>query len=271
MNALLDSICKAGLNRARIHDALADIEEYDGVTGHMVFDPNQKNVAPMFLGTVHNGAITYRVATMDKPPAAGPVSPSASQTLPATPSSPAAPQVPYARVGEDGVDYTGPHRADVPAGPVRVVLFGPRAEDVAQSAEVQAALAAGLARGREWKLLPVASDQNWGAASTQLVHALMDEHALAMVALDRDASHLAEQLALKTFVPVVALSSDKTLTSTNVPWIFRLPPETTPAAALRLLEAAAVRGGANPERLRNVLASGDLVSGVSFLPTGEPR
>jgi len=26
MNALLDSICKAGLNRARIHDALADID-----------------------------------------------------------------------------------------------------------------------------------------------------------------------------------------------------------------------------------------------------
>ena len=71
MNALLDSICKAGLNRARIHDALANIEEYDGVTGHMVFDPNQKNVAPMYLGTVHNGAITYRVATMEKPPAVG--------------------------------------------------------------------------------------------------------------------------------------------------------------------------------------------------------
>ena len=62
MNALLDSICKAGLNRARIHDALAKIEQYDGVTGHMVFDPNQKNVAPMYLGTVHDGAITYRVA-----------------------------------------------------------------------------------------------------------------------------------------------------------------------------------------------------------------
>ena len=65
MNALLDSICKAGLNRARIHDALADIEEYDGVTGHMVFDPNQKNVAPMYLGTVHDGTISYRVATME--------------------------------------------------------------------------------------------------------------------------------------------------------------------------------------------------------------
>ena len=70
MNALLDSICKAGLNRARIHDALANIEQYDGVTGHMVFDPNQKNVAPMYLGTVHDGAITYRVATMEKTAAA---------------------------------------------------------------------------------------------------------------------------------------------------------------------------------------------------------
>jgi ABC-type branched-subunit amino acid transport system substrate-binding protein len=270
MNALLDSICKAGLNRARIHDALANIEQYDGVTGPMVFDPNQKNVAPMYLGTVHNGAITYRVAKMDKEAPAAPV--------PAAPAASAAPQEvpvrqvePYARVGEDGVDYAGPHREDVPAGPVNVILFGPKAAQVAQSLEVQAALAAGAAKGREWKLLPVASEQNWGAASTQLVKALMDDHALAVVALDRDAAHLAEQLALKTFVPVVALSSDKTLTSINIPWIFRMPAATTPAAALQLLEAAAARSGDNPERLRDVLASGGEVSGVSFLTTGEPR
>jgi hypothetical protein len=99
----------------------------------------------------------------------------------------------------------------------------------------------------------------------------MDEHALAIVALDRDASHLAEQLALKSFVPVVALSSDKALTSTNVPWIFRLPAETSPAMAVRLLEMAAARSGANSERLRDVLASGSMVSGVAFLPSGEPR
>ena len=264
MNALLDSICKAGLNRARIHDALANIVDYEGVTGHMIFDPNQKNVEPMYLGTVHNGAITYRVAKMDKEPQALPPAP-AAQALPA------ASQVPYARVGEDGVNYAGPHSNDVPAGPVRVVLFGPKATQVAQSPEILAELAASAAKGQAWTFLPVASDQNWGAASTQLVHALMDEHALAIVALDRDAAHLAEQLALKTFVPVVALTSDKKLTSTNIPWIFRLPPETTPAAALRLLEAAAARAGANPERLRDVLASGDDISGVAFLPTGEPR
>ncbi len=99
----------------------------------------------------------------------------------------------------------------------------------------------------------------------------MDEHALAIIALDRAAAHLSEQLALKAFVPVVALSNDKKLTSTNIPWIFRLPPETTPAAALNLLETAAVRSGANAERLRDVLASGDSFAGVAFLPTGEPR
>ncbi len=99
----------------------------------------------------------------------------------------------------------------------------------------------------------------------------MDEHALAILALDRNSSHLAEQLALKAFVPVVAVSEDRSLTATNVPWIFRLPADTGPAAALRLLEAAARLSGANPERLRNVLASGDMVSGIAFLPTGEPR
>jgi ABC-type branched-subunit amino acid transport system substrate-binding protein/phosphoribosylcarboxyaminoimidazole (NCAIR) mutase len=253
MNALLESICKAGLNRARIHDALGDMEKFDGVTGHMVFDPNQKNVSPMYLGTVHNGSITYRVATMEKapPPQQAEVAPRA---------------VPYARVGEDGVSYAGPVRADAPGSEVRVVWFGKKAGQAAQSAAVQAAL-----ESAGWKLIPVASDQNWGAASTQLVHALMDEHALAIVALDRDAAHLAEQLALKAFVPVIALSDDKALTSTNVPWIFRMPSQTAPAAALRVLAAAEAKSGANAVRLRDVLASGEAVDGVGFASTGEPR
>jgi ABC-type branched-subunit amino acid transport system substrate-binding protein len=277
MNALLDSICKAGLNRARIHDALANIDVYDGVTGKMVFDPNLKNVAPLYLGTVHNGAITYRVATMEKePPAEQQAKPPQAQIKPSEPepkaeaAAPASMDHPYARVGEDGVEYNGPHRADVPAGSVSVVVFGPRAGEVAASPEVQAELKFGAVRGQALKLLPVESDQNWGAASSALVHALMDEHALAILALDRNASHLAEQLALKSFVPVIALSGDKSLTSNNIPWIFRLDAQTTPASALRMLVAAECRSGANSERLRDVLASGDRVSGVAFLPSGEP-
>lgn len=264
MNALLDSICRAGLNRARIHDALADIEQYDGVTGHMVFDPNQKNVAPMYLGTVHNGAITYRIATMDK------VLPVQKQAAESQGPAAGTPTVPYARVGEEGVSYAGPDRPDLSPGPIRLVLFGPQANHVAQSAAVQAQVAAAETNGRRWEIIPVSSDQNWGAASTQLVSALWDQHALAIVALDRNAAHLSEQFALKAFVPVLALSDDKALTSTNVPWIFRMPGSTTPDAALRVLQRAEQRSGANPEKLRDLLASGDEVAGVAFAPTGEP-
>jgi hypothetical protein len=264
MNMLLDSICKAGLNRARIHDALGNIEQYDGVTGPMVFDPNLKNVAPMYLGTVHNGVVTYRVASMEKD------APAAPQTAMAQPDAQSTPQ-PYARVGEDGVAYAGPRPADAPAGPLNLILFGPNAARIAQSPAVIAALAAISPQGRAWNVLPVDSSQNWGAASTALVHALMDKHALAIIALDRDSSHLAEQLALKSFVPVVALSRDRALTSTNVPWIFRLPSAATPASAVRVVKSAEARSGANPERLRDVLASGALLDGFAFLPGGEPR
>jgi hypothetical protein len=269
MNALLDAICAAGLNRARIHDALADIEEYDGVTGHMIFDPNQKNVAPMFIGTVHDGAITYRPASMDKTHAAAQASAADASPAPAAPA--AAPPAPYARVGEEVVEYLGPRTANLPPGPVRVIVFGRGAAQIVHEPEVLSVLRAGSSGGLKLSLLPVESGQSWGAASTQLVHALMDGHALAILALDRDAAHLAEQLALKCFVPVVALSNDRSLTSANIPWIFRLPAATTPAAALGVLQQAAARQGPNPERVRDLLASGDNIAGIAFLPTGEPR
>jgi phosphoribosylcarboxyaminoimidazole (NCAIR) mutase len=214
----------------------------------------------MYLGTVHNGTIKYRVERMAKEPAQPQ---KASQDV-----TPASQPTPYARVGEDGVFYNGPQVSDVPTGPVRVVVFGRQADKIVQSPEMKSLL---KTNGRGWILLPVASDQNWGAASTQLVHALMDEHALAMIALDRDAAHLAEQLALKTFVPVIALSEDRKLTSTNVPWIFRMPASTSPAQALRLVEDAVAKGGANPEKLRDALASGKSIEGVAFLSTGEPK
>jgi len=94
---------------------------------------------------------------------------------------------------------------------------------------------------------------------------------MAIVALDRNAAHLSEQLGLKAFVPVLALSEDKTLTSTNVPWIFRLPSNTKPADVLRLVEEVVERSGPNPERLRDALASGNEFLGLAFVSTGEPK
>jgi ABC-type branched-subunit amino acid transport system substrate-binding protein len=267
MNALLESICKAGLNRARIHDALANIENYEGVTGHMIFDPNQKNVAPMYLGTVHNGVITYRPAFMDKQPAA---SSSVAQISPARPVG-SAMQTPYARVGEDGVGLPGPRVAETQEAEAKVILFGPGATQIARSEEMRAALGADSGAAPAWTILPVESNQNWGAASTELVRAIMDGHAQAIIALDRDCAHLSEQLALKSFVPVVAISDDRTLTSADVPWIFRLPAATQPATAMRLVVAAARGSSASQSQLRDVLASGRSILGIAFEPNGEPR
>ncbi|HWT65394.1 MAG TPA: ABC transporter substrate-binding protein, partial [Terracidiphilus sp.] len=273
MNALLNSICKAGLNRARIHDALANIEAYDGVTGHMVFDPNQKNVSPMYLATVHNGAISYRVQTMEKDEPAAPK----DDMKPEQKSEAKPPAQSYARVGEEGVGFAGPARPDPPAGPLRVVFFGPDAAKIAGSARVEQALAA-ASGSRAWKVIPVESDPSWRGAdwkvwagSDALVRALWDEHAVAIVALNRDAAHLAEQLSLKAFVPVLALTDDTSITSTNVPWIFRMPAKTLPADAFAVLQAAESTGGPNPERMRDVLASGKTVAGTAFRDNGEPR
>jgi ABC-type branched-subunit amino acid transport system substrate-binding protein len=67
MQILLGAICRAGLNRGRIRDALTRTETYKGVTGDMVFGPNCENVASLFLARVHHGTIQYRRITMGKP------------------------------------------------------------------------------------------------------------------------------------------------------------------------------------------------------------
>jgi len=229
MNILLQSICRAGLNRGRIRDALTGIERYKGVTGEMVFDPNCKNIVPMYLATVKGGKYEFRRYPM---------------------------QMPYARVGEKPVAYNGPPVADAPRGPARIGVFGPNAVE----------LTAGLsglmeAYGGRYMLVPIASDVPWGKASHELVKLIYDDQALGLIANGRNASHLAEQLAVKSFVPMIAVSADRSLTSINIPWVFRVPPEMSVADALRCLLDAADKAGANRGRVRETLASGDLLAG----------
>jgi branched-chain amino acid transport system substrate-binding protein len=228
MNILLQSMCKAGLNRGKIRDALTGVEQYKGVTGAMAFDPNCKNFVPLYLATVHNGKIAYRRYPMQKE---------------------------YARVGENGVEYNGPAVTDAPAGPLRIVLFGPAADKAAPE------LARALApyKGR-YEVVPVAADIPWGKASSQLVEQLYQDGAIGMISTDRNAGHLAEQLAIKAFVPLIAISSDKSLTAVNIPWIFRMPQETPVQEALRSMIEAAEKSGPNRGRLRATLASGQFDS-----------
>ncbi len=244
MQILLNAICRAGLNKGRIRDALTGIEKHQGVTGDMVFDPNCKNIAPLFLARVHNGSIEYRRITMEKP---------------------------YARVGEDGVEYAGPSLADESTGRLQIGVFGPRADEIVHSAEVTRLLHEINVKGQPISLIAIPSQLSWGKASDELVKAVYQDHVLALIALDRPSSHLAEQIAVKSFIPVVAISSDRALTTTNIPWIFRLPEGTPIEQALGSLAEAIHRAGPNREKIRNLLASGAPVGGTSFESTGELR
>jgi branched-chain amino acid transport system substrate-binding protein len=234
MNILLDAICRAGLNRGGIRNALYSLESYKGVTGEMVFDPNAKNIAPMYLGKLHDGQWTYRRYTI---------------------------QVPYATVGERGVEYNGP-APSVSAGDRRkIALFGPGAD----------ALAGSLSRPG-YEVVGIASEAQWGKASNEFVKLVYDPDVIGVVATDRASAHLAEQIAVKALIPVVAISSDRALTSANVPWIFRLDAGTAPADAVRCLSEAASRAGGNREAIRAYLASGKTLAGrFSFVSTGELR
>jgi len=243
MQILLKAICEAGLNRAMIRDALYGTTKWRGVTGEMSFDPNDKQIRPMYLGTVHDGKIEYHVATMEKA---------------------------YAKVGDEPVVYAGPTVPDSNPDDLRVAVFGPESDVRLKSAEVQRVLERLNRQGRKLSLIAISSDQPWGKASSELVRAIYEQNAIAMISLDRNSSHLAEQLGVKAFVPVLAISSDRDLTSINIPWIFRLPDDTTPGSALETLSAAVQQAGPNRVRVRDVLASGETLGKMSFKATGEP-
>jgi ABC-type branched-subunit amino acid transport system substrate-binding protein len=242
MRILLDAICRAGLNKGRIRDALTGITSYKGVTGDMVFDPNCKNIAPLFLAHVHHGQIDYSRITMEKP---------------------------YAQVGENGVHYSGPSTSDEDATDLRIAIFGPQADVKAHSPDMLSLLNRLDSSGRHVSLISIPSDTSWGMASSELVKAVYQDHVLGLIALDRNSSHLAEQIAVKSFVPVVALSSDRALTTTNIPWIFRLPPETPIVKAVSCLSAAMQQVGPNRTRIRELLASGKRVAGIRFNSSGD--
>ncbi|HYB61445.1 MAG TPA: ABC transporter substrate-binding protein [Methylomirabilota bacterium] len=244
MRILLQSICRAGLNRARIRDALTAIQSYDGVTGKMVFDPNCKNISALFLATVRNGAIEYRRITMDKP---------------------------YARVGEDGVTYSGPATPDIASPAWKIAVFGPRADQAVNSPEITQLLSNLDRSGHHYSLIAIPTEISWGKAATALVQAVYQDQALGIIALDRDSSHLAEQIGVKAFVPVLCISSDKMLTSANVPWVFRLPEGSPLSEAVNIFTQAAQVSGANRGKIRESLASGESLNGARFDSTGEMR
>ncbi|MFN7994183.1 MAG: ABC transporter substrate-binding protein [Bryobacteraceae bacterium] len=229
MRILLDSICRAGLNRGRIRDAFYGLERFRGVTGEMIFDTNAKNIATLYLGTIRNGKAVFRREPMQKA---------------------------YARIDEEPLAYTGPALPDNPAGSVKIGIFGPQADKLAQDPILTRMLARYAGKAHSYQLVGIPSEGQWGKASSALVELMQQDRLIGVVATDRNTSHLAEQLAIKMFIPVVALSADRSLTALNIPWIFRLPPEATVEQAVRFLADASEKAGPNRGRVRQLLASG---------------
>jgi ABC-type branched-subunit amino acid transport system substrate-binding protein len=223
MNVLLDSICRAGLNRGRIRDAFTAIEQYHGVTSDMVMDVNCKNISPLYLGTIRAGRkVDFRRYPM---------------------------QLPYAQSSATTPAFTGPPPPDAPAGPLNVVIFGANANQFASDPKLAG-----------YHVIPVVAGQQWGKSSNELVRAMTDSQTIAVIATDRNSSHLAEQLGNRLFIPVLAVSSDRALTSMGVPWIFRMP--TVDDAVGRLI-AAVHEAGPNRGRIRDALARNRIVAVIN--------
>ena len=53
------AIRTAGLNRARIRDAIFALDTFPGVTGTIVFDTNMDDIGPPWLAVVEHGRLRY--------------------------------------------------------------------------------------------------------------------------------------------------------------------------------------------------------------------
>lgn len=163
-------------------------------------------------------------------------------------------QTPHGRLLDRPVAFHGPTAVpDDPAaaGEVRVGLFappaadGPVAADLLHGAElaVERANAAGGLRGVPVRLVRRWAADPWGAGSREVARLVYADRVWAVVGgPDGASSHVAEQLATKAWVPMVApLASDPSLTRAGVPWLFRLPPDDD-AQAAALASTLADRG-----------------------------
>ena len=150
---------------------------------------------------------------------------------------------PYAVIPRDAVNYAGPGRDashDLQGSQIKIgflaPLTGPQQNEgkallLAAQLAIDDEAASPLPEGGRLAIVPRDQNGSWGRASTEVVHLVYDDQAVAIVTtLDGGSAHLAEQIGNKIGVPVVTLSSDPTTTQINLPWLFRLGPTDTQQA-----------------------------------------
>jgi branched-chain amino acid transport system substrate-binding protein len=70
---MIEAVNHAGPNRFRIRDYLAELDEWNGVTGHMIFDGRWDNIVPISIAELNGGKWEFQPALeIERPPAAKP-------------------------------------------------------------------------------------------------------------------------------------------------------------------------------------------------------
>lgn len=98
--------------------------------------------------------------------------------------------------------------------------------------------AGGGYRGLPFTLVRRWAEDPWAAGSREMVRLVYRDRVKAVIAFRGGADHIAQQVAAKVHVPVIApVSSAVSLKSARVPWLLRLPPDDR-ATAKRLIREA---------------------------------
>jgi ABC-type branched-subunit amino acid transport system substrate-binding protein len=206
MMMLIRATEEAGLNRALIRDSLVAMKRYEGVTGTQLYDAVFSNRAPPTLAVLKDGRWEFH----------------AEDQVP-SPEPPGVLDTP--------VEFTGPRGATLAATglpEVRIGLFAPDSSDVSSGARlaVEQLNAAGGFGGIPLRLVERWSDNPWSGGAREMVRLVYDDSVWAVLgSVNGDATHIAEQVVTKAWLPLLApASADPTLTYIRIPWIFRLPP-----------------------------------------------
>jgi len=149
------------------------------------------------------------------------------------------------------LDYAGPGREDPEPQDIREVRLGyfgpddpahPDGGDLWRAAElaIEDVNRQGGYQGKPFRLVARWSDNPWTGGAAKLTQLVYTDNVWALLGgIDSASTHLAEQVTTKARLPLVcAASSDRTIHSAIVPWIFSLLPGNQVQAPLLTAELA---------------------------------
>jgi len=152
--------------------------------------------------------------------------------------------------------WQGAEKKELSLNEIRIGLFLPTntKSDYHQSLINAAILATeeinltGGYNGIPYKLVKRWSNDPWGSGSKEMINLVYKDSVWAIIgSIDGDATHVAEQIVTKAWLPLLSpISADPTLTYIRIPWIFRLPPD------FKTQSEVLLNKGIRSDRLQNI-------------------